>query len=98
MFWDILDPPRLSLLKNLAFDPPVPRSYLAGGTALAIMMGHRESVDFDWFTPENFDPGILSRRLERFGEVKVGETGPGTLYRMDRQHPGYMALLPQPCS
>lgn len=78
MFWDILDPPRLSLLKELAFDPPVGRSYLAGGTALAIILGHRESVDFDWFTPETFDPEVLSRRLERFGEVKVAETGPGT--------------------
>jgi len=26
--------------------------YLAGGTAIAIQLGHRESVDLDWFTME----------------------------------------------
>ncbi len=26
--------------------------YLAGGTALALHLGHRRSVDLDWFTPE----------------------------------------------
>ncbi len=25
--------------------------YLAGGTALALHLGHRRSVDFDWFLP-----------------------------------------------
>jgi hypothetical protein len=78
MFWDVLDPARLNLLEKLACTPPVGRSYLAGKTALALLMGHRESVDFDWFTPEPFDPGILSRRMERFGSVTVAETAPGT--------------------
>ena len=35
-----------------------PEFYLAGGTALALQIGHRVSVDFDFFTPET-----LSRRL-----------------------------------
>jgi hypothetical protein len=26
--------------------------YLAGGTAVALHLGHRRSVDLDWFTPE----------------------------------------------
>ena len=31
--------------------------YLAGGTALALHLGHRYSVDLDWFTAEPFaDP------------------------------------------
>jgi hypothetical protein len=25
-------------------------AYLAGGAALALQLGHRRSVDFDWFT------------------------------------------------
>jgi hypothetical protein len=29
--------------------------YLAGGTALALQLGHRESVDFDLFTQRKFD-------------------------------------------
>ncbi len=30
-------------------------SYLAGGTGLALQLGHRISVDFDFFTTEEFD-------------------------------------------
>ena len=34
----------------------LPQSYyLAGGTALALLTGHRESVDLDYFTPEHID-------------------------------------------
>lgn len=81
MFWDILDTERLNLLKNLAHDPPVGQSYLAGEAALALLLGHRESVDFGWFTPELFDPEMLSRQMGRLGEVRVAETAPG-IYRV----------------
>lgn len=38
--------------------------YLGGGTALAIHLGHRRSVDFDWFTRERLaDPLYLARDL-----------------------------------
>lgn len=53
--------------------------YLAGGTAVAIHLGHRRSVDFDWFTlREGWDPLALAGRLQgsdlRFSteEVAVG--------------------------
>ena len=40
------------------------RFYLGGGTALAIHLGHRHSVDFDWFTCERIaDPRHLTRDL-----------------------------------
>ena len=38
-------------------------SYLAGGTALALQLGHRYSFDFDFFTQEEFDEEILVQRL-----------------------------------
>lgn len=38
-------------------------AYLAGGTALALQIGHRISVDFDFFTPKHFDAKVLSRKL-----------------------------------
>lgn len=31
-------------------EPPVPGTYLAGGTASALQIGHRESIDFDFFS------------------------------------------------
>jgi hypothetical protein len=37
--------------------------YMGGGTALALQLGHRLSVDFDWFTFRLGDPERLLRRL-----------------------------------
>ncbi len=48
MFWSILDEQRQRFLPALA----IGRSegfYLAGGTAWALKIGHRDSVDFDLF-------------------------------------------------
>ena len=38
--------------------------YLAGGTALALQLGHRRSRDLDWFTPVAFDEPSLVRALQ----------------------------------
>ncbi|MEK7472948.1 MAG: nucleotidyl transferase AbiEii/AbiGii toxin family protein [Patescibacteria group bacterium] len=43
---DIL--PKLSFLSKDGF-------YLAGGTALALQIGHRTSVDFDFFVKKHFN-------------------------------------------
>lgn len=34
--------------------------YLAGGTSLSLQLGHRKSVDLDFFTDQDFDPRILN--------------------------------------
>lgn len=41
--------------------------YLAGGTALALQVEHRPSIDFDWFGSQIGDPEILFRRLRSAG-------------------------------
>ncbi len=41
--------------------------YLAGGSALALHLGHRISVDLDFFTPKGFDVATLARRLAQMG-------------------------------
>ena len=42
--------------------------YLAGGTALALQLGHRHSVDYDWFTTETLaDPIGLAARIREGG-------------------------------
>jgi hypothetical protein len=40
-------------------------AYLAGGTALALQLGHRESVDFDFFTAQPFDETAMVQRLNK---------------------------------
>jgi hypothetical protein len=39
--------------------------YLAGGTALALQIGHRASVDLDYFSTQPFDVQILRASLSR---------------------------------
>lgn len=56
---------RLGFLKRHGF-------YLAGGTALALQIGHRTSVDFDFYTQKKFDNKKLLIELEeRFKNVKL---------------------------
>ena len=35
--------------------------YLAGGTALAIQISHRISIDFDLFSPNEIEIGLLEK-------------------------------------
>lgn len=53
IFYDILDKNRLDILS--LFKQFKNQFYLAGGTGLALQLGHRDSVDFDFFTPDHFD-------------------------------------------
>lgn len=50
----------LSKLSFLAND----EYYLAGGTALAIQLGHRTSFDFDFYTPNHFDQNTLFDKFQ----------------------------------
>ena len=45
--------------------------YLAGGTALALQIGHRISVDLDFFSPDPLKKTLLSKIEEQFGPVSV---------------------------
>lgn len=51
---------------------------LAGGTSLALRLGHRQSVDLDFFTPDAFDPESLATRLGIDSESITGMAS-GTL-------------------
>lgn len=42
--------------------------YLAGGTALALQIGHRISIDLDFFTEKDFSEADLAEKLSHLGE------------------------------
>lgn len=56
--------------------------YLAGGTGLALRLGHRRSVDFDWFTAEALpDPLRFAADLRDAGLLLVVQSSEkGTLH------------------
>ncbi len=56
--------------------------YLAGGTSVALHLGHRTSVDFDWFSRDSIgDPLVLAERIRtrglRLEKVRIAS---GTLH------------------
>ncbi|MBM4049297.1 MAG: nucleotidyl transferase AbiEii/AbiGii toxin family protein [Planctomycetes bacterium] len=60
--------------RGKALDP----FYLAGGSAAALHLGHRVSVDLDFFTPELYEPAALTPHLEKTGKVMVEQQTKGT--------------------
>lgn len=63
LHWEILDTTRKGLLPS--FSAFKDRFYLGGSTALALQIGHRESVDFDFFSEQSFDTRPLFAECER---------------------------------
>lgn len=58
---DILPPPQRALWAELDTTPA--HFTLYGGTALALRLGHRRSVDFDFFSRSAFNPAALARDI-----------------------------------
>lgn len=48
-----------------------PDFYLAGGTGLALQLGHRISVDFDLFSGKDIPKGLLSKVRRIFKDSKI---------------------------
>src|SRR3990167_1556964 len=70
MFTKTLLPDTVRAIKLVSDVPIVKQAYLAGGTALALRLGHRISVDLDFFTQEELEENLLLTDLERLPEFK----------------------------
>lgn len=55
---------------------------VAGGTGLALQIGHRYSEDLDLFRPGAFDPQRLAEALSRVGETVVQSRSEDTLHAL----------------
>jgi hypothetical protein len=68
MFSDVTDPELLRLIRRLSGITAVSSTfYLAGGTALAFHIGHRKSIDLDFFSPSRFSSAALSEMVVSLG-------------------------------
>lgn len=61
---ETVDSGTLELLRLVQTAKPCSHFHLAGGTALALFIGHRKSVDLDLFTQSAFNQEILLEYLE----------------------------------
>lgn len=73
---DILPLPQRRLWEELATVPP--EFVLYGGTALALHLGHRQSVDFDFFGSEPLDSALLVPSIPFLANVIVTQREPNT--------------------
>lgn len=85
MYLDCLSRNQIKVLRKLGFSKS-DSFYLAGGTALALQMGHRRSTDLDFYTKKEFDYKELRGKLEKnLKEAIFIRGGEGTLImRLDR--------------
>jgi hypothetical protein len=74
-----VEPRTLELLKNLVSKPYLESFFLVGGTALALQLGHRISIDLDLFTITDFDHDDLLAALRKDFEVEVDVRSPSIL-------------------
>jgi hypothetical protein len=83
---DILPPAQLALWPEL---DAVPGHFtLYGGTALALRLGHRQSVDFDFFSDIGFDTEALGRELRFLAGAERVQVASHTLTcRVERDGP-----------
>ena len=78
MYWNIIDKDRYKLLKDITEIVTIPEYYMIGGTALSLQMGLRESFDFDFCVPTQFNNELLLEELGKIGEMKVKQNQSGT--------------------
>lgn len=75
----VISPGTLDLLRHLQREPTCREFCLAGGTALALQLGHRFSEDLDLFSDSAFDPVALLASLRLHRTMNVEKIAPGTL-------------------
>jgi len=88
----ILPPPQLHLWSELDATPETFTLY--GGTALALRLGHRTSVDFDFFSNQPFDPDDLAASIPYLKGAERVQVGLNTLTcRVERDGPVLLSFF-----
>jgi len=76
----------LELLKDICANPAFNDFYLVGGTGLALIIGHRISVDLDFFSNSAFDQNNLSEVLIQEFDATVSSIANNSLSVKTKPH------------
>ena len=89
---DVLPEPQRKLWPELAGTPD--HFILYGGTAIALRLGHRQSVDFDFFSPVTFEPHSLLKTVPYLKDATVRKSAPSDLaVTVDRGGPVQLSFF-----
>jgi hypothetical protein len=92
---DILPKPQRRLWDELAAVPP--EFVLYGGTAVALHLGHRQSLDFGFFGDRPFDPAKLTPSIPFMTAATITQREPNTLSGIvDRDGPVRLSFFGVP--
>lgn len=79
LYIQIVPQTTLSVLDKIKEISDIQNFYLSGGTALSLLLGHRESEDLDFFTKTSFQPPLLQQKLLQSGVLENVQIDEGTL-------------------
>lgn len=79
MFQKGLSKPTHANLELLAKLPTMQDFYLAGGTSIALHLGHRLSFDLDFFTTQTFSSEKLAKTIKKYGMFTIEQILEDTL-------------------
>lgn len=79
LFKNTVEKATLNLLKDLNEKERLKDFFLAGGTALSLQIGHRKSIDLDFFTLENFSSNEIADSLSDFSNLEIINSSQNTL-------------------
>lgn len=77
---ETIDPKAAETLRKLSESSVLAPFYLAGGTGLALRLGHRRSVDLDFFNLELFQQDVLIQKVQKLGRFSVLSRDQGALH------------------
>ena len=71
LHYSTIDPATLELLKQIQAIDEFSELRLAGGTALALQLGHRKSIDLDFFGHIDFEQLALNELFDGFDSIEA---------------------------
>ncbi len=77
---EILPPASHEVLSELMRTLPLSQFYLAGGTGLSLLLGHRLSRDFDFFSTQLFDEESLIQKMQGLNDLTIVAKSEHTLH------------------
>lgn len=77
---EVISPEVADTARRLAGVEALRNFYLAGGTALALHLGHRRSVDLDFFSVDPFNEDMLVATLQALPELSILAKSTQTLH------------------
>jgi len=79
LFSKTISPDTFKLIEKIKNYPWLSPYYLAGGTALALHLGHRTSIDLDFFTEAKVEEMTIVDHLRTAGNLRLDQMAKGTI-------------------